>query len=325
VRKAILVYNPKGGNKKAQRLLDTLVSPLLREADFQVEIVATTHRGHAEEIGRTAELDKVDALVVMGGDGTLGEVATGILSRTDGVTCPLGFVPAGTGNTVTRELLGCKTAGACESGVRAAIGAITGGRTRQIDALKLALVSEKDAKTPITRYALNTVMAGFGPDANAAAERRRWLGPSRYTISILTEILKVPFRKPLPCTLTVDGEARSMDDLFLFACQNNKFTGVAHRIAPRAQLDDGKVDLLYTNTPLRSIGLAMKLDGRIKAGGSHIHHKIVTYEQTTVVKLEATKPTRLMIDGDLCGVTPLTVETVPAALTVFTPNEPHPS
>lgn len=136
----------------------------------------------------------------MGGDGTLGEVATGILSRTDGVTwcarrdagwprfnipaplvyhptscaashptrSPLGFVPAGTGNTVTRELLGCKTAGACESGVRAAIGAITGGRTRQIDALKLALVSEKDAKTPITRYALNTVMAGFGPDVRCA-------------------------------------------------------------------------------------------------------------------------------------------------------------
>ena len=37
---------------------------------------------------------------------------------------------------------------------------------------------------PLRRLSINTVMAGFGPDANAVAERRRWLGPARYSISV---------------------------------------------------------------------------------------------------------------------------------------------
>lgn len=68
MRKAILVYNPKGGNKKAQRLLDTLVSPLLREADFQVEIVATTHRGHGDLRANPCSADSTFAAYLNGSD-----------------------------------------------------------------------------------------------------------------------------------------------------------------------------------------------------------------------------------------------------------------
>ena len=37
---------------------------------------------------------------------------------------------------------------------------------------------------PLRRVSVNTVMAGFGPDANAVAERRRWMGPMRYSVSV---------------------------------------------------------------------------------------------------------------------------------------------
>ena len=197
------------------------------------------------------------------------------MQREDGAvsSCALGFIPAGTGNTYLGEVLGLKTAGASDAAVRAAVQAVIDGRSRQVDCQQLDMTGLDGA--PLRRLAINTVMAGFGPDANAVAERRRWLGAARYSISVKTEILKLPTRKPMPCTLTLDGnppQARAasappapphthlhlrtsapglhractsaplqpMRDLFLFGCFVNKYTGVAHRLAPFAQLDDGE-------------------------------------------------------------------------------------
>jgi len=116
--------------------------------------------------------------------------------------------------------------------------AIIDGRSRRVDCQQLDMTG-LDSK-PLRRISINTVMAGFGPDANAVAERRRWMGPMRYSISVKTEILKLPMRKPLPCTLAIDGAPpQPLRDLFLFGCFVNKYTGVEHRITPFAQLDDG--------------------------------------------------------------------------------------
>ena len=63
-----------GGKKKAARLAERLVLPMLKEAGVQVETRATERQGHAGEMGRTLPLAGVDALLVMGGDGTLSAV-----------------------------------------------------------------------------------------------------------------------------------------------------------------------------------------------------------------------------------------------------------
>ena len=222
-----------------------------------------------------------------------------------------------------REVLGVKTVGGKEDAVRAAVEAIVGGRTRAVDCQQLDMTGNDGE--PLTRFSLNTVMAGFGPDANAVAERRRWLGPMRYDISVKTEILKLPCRKPLPAMLTVDGEATQLDDLFLFTCFVNKHTGIRHRLAPFAQFDDGKLDLCYTNRPLRSIPKAAKLDGQIKSGGKHVNDPIVTMKQTRSVVLETSAPAKLMVDGDLLGTTPLAITVREGAFRMLTPETPAPS
>ena len=108
----------------------------------------------------------------MGGDGTLSEAVSGYMAREpSAATCTLGFVPAGTGNTYLREVLGLKAKSGLDACVRAAVAAILGGRVRAVDAAKLELTGlGENAERRISRYAINTVMAGFGPDANAAAE-----------------------------------------------------------------------------------------------------------------------------------------------------------
>ena len=80
---------------------------------------------------------------------------------------------------------------------------------------------------------------GRAPSPRAPVSRA---GAARYNISVKTEILKLPWRKPLASTLTFDdGPPQALPDLFLFGCFVNKFTGTQHRICPYAQLDDGKL------------------------------------------------------------------------------------
>lgn len=228
-KSAYLVFNPVGGKKRAAKLAESLVLPMLKEAGLTVEAKPTEYKGHAGELGRTLPLDGVDALLIMGGDGTLSEVLDGFLRREDSPTCVIGFVPAGTGNSYMREAMGMKVAGAPEAAVRAAVQAIVDGRTRSVDCQQLDMTGLDGA--PLRRVSINTVMAGFGPDANAVAERRRWLGPARYDISVKTEILKLPRRKAMPATLTVDGVTQALPDLFLFGCFVNKCSAARCRPA----------------------------------------------------------------------------------------------
>jgi len=288
VKKAILICNPVGGNGKGKRLANEIVLPMLEFAGVEVTVLWTEYSGHAEEIGRTAELAGVDALVAMGGDGTLSEVVTGYLQRAKQPACPLGFVPSGTGNTVLHEVLGEPTVGACETGVRAAVAAIIGGRTRRVDAQRLEMTSV-DGTSQKTRYSINTVAAGFAAEVNEIAEGRRFLGPMRYSISVKTEALKVPWRAPCPAMLTVDGAPPiRMEDVFIFACHLNKYTGTEHRLCPQAQLDDGLLDLVYTNTPLRSILTVATLDELVKGGGRHVSHPAVSYHRCAPCTLRPT-------------------------------------
>lgn len=323
VKRVVLVYNPFGGRKRAQKLADELVIPTLKEAGIEVVIHKTMHAGHEAELGRSVDLTGIDALLAMGGDGTCSQLLSGFLTRTDQPTCALGFLPAGTGNTYMREVLGEKVLGGCESGMRAALNAIIGGAARRVDAFKCSLTA-KDGSTPLVRYALNTVMLGFGPDANAVAEGRRWLGTSRYSVSIKTELLKLPCKKKCPCTLSIDEAEPILLDLFLIALHNNKHTGVKHRIAPKAQLDDGCVDVLYTPKRM-SIVKAAKLDQMVQSGGSHIHDALVAYRKAQTVVVDGPKPLRVMLDGDIIGLSPLRLEVIPSAFLLLTPVDPRPS
>ena len=325
IKTVVFIFNPVSGGGKGKKLAEKIVIPMLKEAGVEVKVMQTERANHAEEIARTADLTGIDALVVQGGDGTCSECVTGYLQRAEPATCPLGFVPGGTGNTYLHEALGVKTAGSVASGVRTAVGAILGGRTRRVDAQRVSFTA-LDGSTPATRYAINTVAAGFAAEVNEVAEKRRWMGPLRYSISVKTGALGVPCRKAMPASLTVDGGAPiRMDDVFLFACHINKFTGVAHRLCPKAQLDDGILDLIYTNRPLRSIIKVAQLDEAVKGGGRHIHHPACTYHQLGKASFEPDTPSKIMIDGDIRGVTPLNVEVAPNAFALLTLESPSPT
>ena len=106
-----------------------------------------------------------------------------------------------------------------------------------------------------------------------------------------------------------------LDPCLLACLQNNKHTGAGLCCAPLAQLDDGLLDLFFGAPTSRRAALA--IDGQIKGGGRHIYNEAVHYHRCRRVRLETPRPSRYMVDGDLRDYTPVQVEVVPGAISVF--------
>ena len=97
----LVIVNPVSGSGRGKRKADVLRERLTPSST--VRVVETTHRGSAAEIAASSG-PEFDRVIAVGGDGTLNEVLTGLVSlgRSASETPALGFLPAGTANAATR-------------------------------------------------------------------------------------------------------------------------------------------------------------------------------------------------------------------------------
>jgi diacylglycerol kinase family enzyme len=125
--RAVLVVNPTATTTSSQTR-DAVARTLAAELDL--ELAPTHHRGHAAEIGAKAVRDGVDVVVVLGGDGTVNEVANGMLSHGPDERLPaLGVVPGGSANVFARALGSSRNP---EDATAALLAAVRAGRRRTI-------------------------------------------------------------------------------------------------------------------------------------------------------------------------------------------------
>jgi diacylglycerol kinase (ATP) len=99
MRKALLLYNPAAGRTPIKSFVPSVVSPL-QAAGWRVELAETLSGSHATSVARQAAAEHFDAVFAIGGDGTIGQVANGLVN-TD---TALGVLPAGTMNVFATEL-----------------------------------------------------------------------------------------------------------------------------------------------------------------------------------------------------------------------------
>lgn len=95
----VFIVNPTSGTKSKQHIMD-LIPQMFRDEEWQARIVCTEYAGHAEELAREAAKEGAVAVVAVGGDGTVNEVARGIVHTESA----LGIVPCGSGNGLARHL-----------------------------------------------------------------------------------------------------------------------------------------------------------------------------------------------------------------------------
>ena len=284
-----LVVNPTSGKGRGAAVR-AAVEERLRQGGASVRTVVGVDGDHARDLTRAAVGEGVDAVVALGGDGMV-HLA---LQAVAGTETPLGIVPAGTGNDLAASL-------GIPADPLAAADLVTAGSRRRIDAVRVG-----------ERWFGCVLGAGFDSVVNERANRLRWpKGGQRYNVAIALEL---PRFKPLPFTLTLDGEEWRTDAM-LVAVGNAQSYGAGLRITPDAILDDGLLDVCVL-APVSKLDFVKTLP---KARtGEHVRHPAVTVRRARVVALDSPGVVAYA-DGERMGPLPLTCECVPGAVQVFAP------
>ena len=293
--KFIITVNPHGGKKLGPRLLNR-VKPLFEAKGIELFVVETTFAGHAKELANQLNITEYDGFIGIGGDGTLHEIINGMLSRHDGRKIPIGIIPGGSGNSYMHDLQLTDPLKAAK--------AIINGKTRSLDTAKVEV-------NHIIKYSNNMIGWGLVTDVGNQAEHFRWLGTNRYTILSVVEVLR---HKSRPATLIMDDKKIEDEFIFIIAC-NSIHVGKGMKMAPKARLDDGLIDLIVIRSGVSRTRLLQVLPKLFD--GSHINEPELEYYQTSQFSLIPETDEILNIDGEIMGSTPIKVEMISNAFDMF--------
>jgi len=296
VKKRIgLVVNPTSGKNRGMAL-GIEVAQRMRAAGHEVLDLSDESYAAARDRALGAIAQGLDVLAVVGGDGMV-HLGVNLAAETK---TPLAVIAAGTGNDVARGL-GLPV----HDPVRAA-DLVTTGVPRSIDAVRHVDVHG------VHRWYAGVLGAGFDSLVNERANTWPWpKGQMRYNLAILREL---PLFHAIPYAVTVDGvrhETRAM----LVVVANGPSYGGGMRIAPDARFDDGLADVvvLHEISTMEFLKVFPKV-----FSGRHLGHPAVEVLRGREVTLEADGIVAYA-DGERFAPLPLTLETVPGALTVLTP------
>ncbi len=296
-----LVYNPVAGQRDVAGDLKKVVA-FLSEQGWQVDLCQTMGPGDAITFAREAAASGYDMAVAVGGDGTIGEVATG-LALTD---CALGVLPVGTGNVWAHMLRLPIWSPMNRSSLLDAARVLVTGETRCID---LGRANE--------RYFV--LWSGIGFDAQVARDVephrdvRRSLGNLAYVVAAVAEAIVM---RGTRVTITIDERTMRMRAVLILV-SNAQLYGPSWQVLPEARLDDGLLDVCILkggNTLDLVRHLVMILTGH------HVNDPRIEIYRATEVRVRADKPLPLHLDGDPVGYTPVTIRVVPKALKVIVPQ-----
>jgi len=297
---AKVIVNPVAGANSTYRKWPH-ISRLLREAGLSFDYHYTEGVGHAIELARGATQSGYPFVVAVGGDGTVSEVANGILTAVSPASAALGIVNTGTGNDFVRSLgkpmdysLSCRS--------------LTGSGRLVID---VGEVEYWKGNQPLRRFFVNGAGVGFDAEVTENVHKLPKLGGGTipYVMGLVRTLLGYHNK---PVTMGIDGKQDERRILSVVVANGAYFGGGMH-IAPGAELGDRSLDVL-TIGDMGKFELLRAFPRVYK--GTHITHPKVRLERAGVVRIESEQRLLLQADGELIGEGPVTFRVVPAALQI---------
>ncbi|HEY0726684.1 MAG TPA: diacylglycerol kinase family protein [Pyrinomonadaceae bacterium] len=308
----LVIINPSSASGSTGEAWPRVASDLRSEfGAFQTAF--TKVRGDAAMIAADAARKGIKLIIACGGDGTVSEVANGILAS--GKDAELGILPSGTGGDFRRSL-------EIPTGSRAAAQVLRTGRTRRIDVGRISFVDHDGGEAMryfvgVTSCGLSTkviqrVKAG-GPDW-LPANTPRWLGGR---VSFGASLLQTAMRTEATRLLVQLDDAHERHLLVATLCiANARYFGGGMKIAPDAKLTDGKFDVvgvgdlgamkIFTSAPRVYLGSHLSMP--------EVSHALA--RKVTVRPAERGATVDLEVDGELPGRLPATFQIIPEALRV---------
>lgn len=267
-KKIVFVVNPISGTQGKEQILKWIHEKADRNR-FELETVYTQYAGHAVEIAADKAKEGVYAVVAIGGDGTINEVARSLV-HTD---TALGIIPCGSGNGLARHLQ-------IPMEPKKAIDILFNGRMEVIDYGKI---------NDIIFFC--TCGVGFDAFVSLKFSQAGRRGPLTYLEKTLIESLKY---RPETYEVEMDGSSARYQ-AFLIACGNASQYGNNAYIAPQALLNDGLLDvtILEPFTMLDVPALSFQLFNKTIDQNS----RIKTFRCRSL-RIHRTKPGVVHFDGD---------------------------
>jgi diacylglycerol kinase (ATP) len=301
----VFLVNPASANGSTGKRWPEL-ERRAKELGLEGRTVFSTAAGQLGGLAADAVREGATLLVVVGGDGTVHEVADGLMKAGLGTQVELAVLPRGTGKDFVRSM---RIPGSFDRAIEVA----KTGHARTIDVGRASYVDGGGA--PGEAYFANFAGAGISGAIAARANRTTKAFGGKLSF-IYATVLTFLRWKPARMSLTIDGEVR--DVLLLEAlAMNGDYTAGGMWMAPEAAPDDGGFDVVL-------IGDFSKLEFILTFPkiykGRHVSHRKIEVIRAKELRVEAPLPLPIVLDGEAPGTTAVRFELVPAALRVRVPS-----
>lgn len=290
-----VILNPASG--QATPVLAQLNTGL-QNSGMDWEILVTKKAGDAKRYAEEAVRQGVEVVAAFGGDGTVMEVASGLM----GSETPLAILPGGTANVMSSELN-------IPRDLPAAVGLVAdgGGILRWIDIGQV-------------RDQLFLLRLGIGLEAeailNAEREDKNRMGRLAYLLSGLQAL-----REPTVATyqITIDGKEIEAQGVTAFVANSGNVGVPGVSMAPNMSVSDGLLDLLV----VRSADLGSLVNIIVNAARPDVLADPLQHWQGREIKVVTDPPQKVEMDGEEIESPPLTATVIPNAVKVIVPVTPQ--
>lgn len=287
---ALIVHGARAGRDDLRHLVDWV-----RGRGHAVSVHPTFERGDAAALARAAARRGDDAVVAVGGDGTLNEVVNGL----DGYEVPLGVLPLGTANDFARQA------------------GIPADADHAMDVILQRKPVRIDTASLNGRRFLNVSTGGVGAEATAEtpSQIKHAIGELAYAISGLRKLAEL---EPVHAIFRSGGFVLDCDFL-MFAVGSARAAGGGRLVTPHASTTDGLLDLcVVEQMPRREFARTML---RLRRG-EHVGEEGVRYVRVSELTIESAEPLSVNVDGEVSGAPRLDYRARPKDLWVHVVHRP---
>lgn len=302
-RVAHLIFNPVSGRGNPDEEL-ALVQSLL-DPHFNLQVHLTTTTDSAEHFTGLALKSHADLVIASGGDGTVSAVAGELI----GSGIPLGIIPRGTANAFSSALGIASAIALSTMQIRTACRIISEGETRQVDA---AWCNGKGM----------VLLAGIGFEAEtvekASREFKDQWGALAYLMAGWQQLNEQELFK---ATIEMDGQAVEIEAGAITVANAAPLTSVLAQGMGGVICDDGLLDVTMMTAASKFQALSSLINTlgaaliRVTSSQPNVNHV-----RTDRIKISTEPPQKVVVDGEVMGMTPIEVVCVPKGLTVLVPK-----
>ncbi|CDW86031.1 diacylglycerol kinase [Stylonychia lemnae] len=267
-----IIYNPNSGKNRDIR---KIITSYFEIRNIRYQLFETKRISHGIEYAKTIDISQYDALMAVGGDGTLHEVVNGMLKREDKLKVPLIMMPNGTGNDF------CASIDVFD--YKDVLMDLQNPSKFKIDVLKVSIDKENTEEIPSTgedkhiRYSIiNSCISLLASSSVEAKKYKKFLGSSAY---ILTSVKGLLTHKSQYYDVEIDDQKvlTNFNTIILNVC-NGKYAGGMNAINGYGFINDGLTEInicrnVLEQKNLSSLNEIRKLIDEItKKGGTHVYN-----------------------------------------------------